>query len=166
VENHRKILSMRTILLAAAGITTTTFCSCGFGPYSRDFKESKAKLPRPPVNAEGPWQGTWQSKVNGHHGPLWCMVKTTPERPGHYDFRYRAGWGKFQFGDYTHTIPAKLQQNGSLDLEGSMVLPGGFGTYEVNGTLTRESFTATYRSAADHGTMTLQRPPEMEQPSP
>jgi hypothetical protein len=39
-----------------------------------------------------------------------------------------------------------------------MVLPGGFGNYRVEGKLTREAFNATYKSAADQGTMTLQRP--------
>lgn len=133
--------------------------SCGMSSYGQGFKEANQQLERPPVSAAGPWKGTWTSKVNGHHGPLWCIVQPNAEKPGHFDFRYRAGWGAIRFGDYTHTVPASLDQDGSLRLEGSMVLPGGFGTYEVKGKLTRESFTATYQSEADNGTMTLERPP-------
>ncbi len=132
--------------------------SCGPNSYTRSFVKASAALPRPPVNAEGPWLGTWKSLVNGHTGPLWCIVQPTPDRPGDYDFRYRAGWGALRFGDYTHTTPAKLAGDGSIALSGEMKLPGGFGTYQVKGRLTRETFTATYQGAGDRGTMTLKRP--------
>ena len=132
--------------------------SCGFTPYSNAFREATATHPPPAPNFEGPWIGTWKSKVNGHQGPLWCIVRPTSKQPGHYDFRYRAGWGALQFGDYIHTVPAKIARDGSLPLSGEMVLPGGLGTYQVRGRLTRESFTATYQSKADRGTMTLTRP--------
>ena len=64
-----------------------------------------------------------------------------------------------KFGDYTHTIPAKLGKDGSLALSGEMELPGGLGTYRVKGKLTRETFSATYHGAGDLGTMSLRRPP-------
>jgi len=114
---------------------------------------------RPPVNAEGPWQGTWVSAVNGHHGPLWCMVHRSPGHPGCYDFRYRAGWGVVRFGDYTHQVRAYLASDGSLKLSGAMVLPAGLGMYRVDGRLTPETFVAAYQSAHDRGTMELRRPP-------
>jgi hypothetical protein len=139
-------------------VATLAFSSCGISSYSREFEKASAAMPRPPVNAEGPWQGTWKSDVNGHHGPLWAIVQPNADLPGHYDFRYRAGWGALRFGDYTHTTPARPGRDGSIELSGEMVLPGGFGNYQVEGRLTRDTFKATYRSAADHGTMTLQRP--------
>jgi hypothetical protein len=148
---------MKSLLLPLAAAMTVALSSCA-NSYSRGFAEASAALPRPPVNAEGPWLGTWQSEVNGHSGPLWCIVQPTPDRPGDYDFRYRAGWGALKFGDYTHTTPAKLAADGSLNLRGEMDLPGGLGTYQVKGRLTRDSFTATYQSDADRGTMTLKRP--------
>ena len=149
------IISRRFIFAASVAFTLS---SCGTGTYSRAFEAEATAMVRPPVTAEGPWQGSWQSEVNGHHGPLWCIVRPTPGYSGSYDFRYRAGWGIFRFGDYTHTTPACVAASGSLALAGSMTLPGGLGTYQVKGLLTGNSFDATYRSAADHGTMTLRRP--------
>jgi hypothetical protein len=143
------------VLLAAGVVVALSSCASS---YNRDFAKATAALPRPPTNAEGPWLGTWKSNVNGHTGPLWCIVQPNPNRPGDYDFRYRAGWGVLKFGDYTHTTPAKLAADGSLKLSGEMVLPGGFGNYQVRGRLTRDSFTATYESEGDRGTMTLERP--------
>ena len=150
-----RIMNFVPTLLAAA--VALAFSSCA-GSYTRGFAKASAALPRPPVNAEGPWLGTWKSDVNGHTGPLWCIVQPAPGRPGSYDFRYRAGWGVLKFGDYTHTTPAKPAADGSLELNGEMVLPGGFGNYQVKGRLTRDSFTATYQSEGDRGTMTLKRP--------
>jgi hypothetical protein len=132
--------------------------SCAGGRYSRGFDQAVATMPRPATTAEGPWKGSWKSKVNGHTGPLWCIVQPTPDRPGFYDFRYRAGWGMIQFGDYTHTVAARAAADGSLKLSGDMVLPGGFGNYRVEGKLTGDAFDATYKSAGDQGTMTLRRP--------
>lgn len=155
-------MAFPTITLVAALATTAVvlaLTSCGAASYSRGFRTASSNFTRPPLNAHGPWEGTWKSDVNGHTGPLWCIVQPSQERPGHYDFRYRAGWGVLRFGDYTHTTPGRLASDGSLKLSGSMVLPGGFGTYEVDGRITRDTFEATYRSSADHGSMTLRRPP-------
>ena len=155
---------MTSRLFACASIATLVFVSCGTGSYQRGFEKASATMARPPADASGPWQGTWNSGANGHHGPLWCMVEPTPAKPGHYDFRYRAGWGSLRFGDYTHSIPARVAGDGSIKLSGEMLLPSGLGVYQVNGRLTRESFNATYRSAADHGTMTLRRPTSPQGP--
>ncbi len=144
-------------VLALTGLAIA-LSSCGAASYPRGFGKASAALPRPPANAEGPWEGTWESDVNGHTGPLWCIVSPTPNRPGHYDFRYRAGWGVLRFGDYTHTTPATLAADGSIRLSGEMVLPGGFGNYQVEGLLTKDNFNATYKSDGDNGTMTLGRP--------
>jgi len=150
--------SMNFRLLPLAAALTWVLSSCGTGSYSRGFEQAATTMAKPPATAAGPWRGTWTSAANGHHGPLWCIVQPTPDRPGHFDFRYRAGWGVLRFGDYTHTTQATLAADGSLRLDGSMSLPGGLGTYQVKGRLTRDSFDATFRSAADHGTMTLRRP--------
>jgi hypothetical protein len=149
---------MLTRLIPVAAALAFTLSSCGTSSYSRAFESAAAAMVRPPVTAEGPWQGSWKSAVNGHHGPLWCLVQPTPDRPGFHDFRYRAGWGLLRFGDYTHTTPARLAGNGSLPLAGAMKLPGGLGTYQVEGRLSRDTFEATYRSTADHGSLSLRRP--------
>jgi hypothetical protein len=145
-------------LALGVGALAVALASCSVATYPRSFDRAAAAMVRPPPTAEGPWEGKWTSRVNGHHGPLWCIVQPSPGKPGHYDFRYRAGWGLIRFGDYTHTVPASLAADGSMLLAGQMVLPGGFGTYEVEGRLTRDTFEAVYKSKGDHGTMSLRRP--------
>jgi hypothetical protein len=157
-QNPFQMVAMISRLLLPTAALAFALSSCGLSPYSRDFEAELATMARPPLTSEGPWLGSWQSDVNGHHGPLWCMVRPACDRAGYYDFRYRAGWGILRFGDYTHTTLASVTRGGSLALAGSMTLPGGLGTYQVKGRLTRDSFDATYRSAADHGTLTLRRP--------
>ncbi len=132
--------------------------SCVPGTYTRDFAKETLAQPKPPTTVEGPWIGEWKSEVNGHEGPLWCLVHPSKEKAGHYDFRYRAGWGLVHFGDYTHTTAAAPDAQGNLPLEGKMELPAGFGTYSVKGKLTPTEFKASYESKADRGTMTLKRP--------
>jgi hypothetical protein len=145
-------------LTSASAIVSVALSSCGTGSYQRDFERASVTLVRPSTTAAGPWQGTWKSDANGHHGPLWCIVEPTPAKSGSFNFRYRAGWGAVNFGDYTHTTPTRLEGDGSIRLSGEMPLPGGLGIYQVRGRLTRDAFDATYHSAADHGTMTLRRP--------
>jgi hypothetical protein len=142
-------------------LALAAFCglvSCG--GYSRDFARAVEEMPRPPANAEGPWLGSWKSDVNGHTGPLWCVVTPNAAKPGSFDFRYRAGWGMLKFGDYIHTVEAKMAADGSIRLVGEMELPGGMGVYQVDGRLTKETFEATFQSKGDRGTMTLKRPAE------
>ena len=120
-----------------------------------------------PTDITGPWKGTWKSNWNGHEGPLWCIVTPTPEKPGTFDFRYRAGWGVLQFGNYVHTIPAKRAPDGSFLVKGEMVLPKLVGTHSLDGKLDAETFDASYKSdKGDHGIMTLRRPGKKENPAP
>jgi len=142
---------MRSLLLLSL-----VLASCS--PFQRDFRRAAGGFDAEAATADGPWVGEWRSEVNGHHGPLWCLVSPSEDRPGHHDFRYRAGWGVLQFGDYTHRVPTRRGSGASLVLDDRMELPGGFGTYRVEGTLTPATFDATYRSRGDHGTMTLRRP--------
>ena len=73
--------------------------------YQRDFQE-EVKKKAPEESVEGPWKGEWKSEVNGHHGPVWCLVSKTPNKEKEWIFRYRAGWGLLQFGDYKHVVEA------------------------------------------------------------
>lgn len=125
--------------------------------YERDFEKAVTAQVIPPTSVEGPWRGEWKSEMNGHQGPLWCVVTETA--PGAYDFRYRAGWGKWQFGDYVHQVSAKPSRDGSLSYQGKMDLPGGVGVHEVDGRLTASTFNARYQSErGDRGSMILRRP--------
>jgi len=80
------------------------------------------------------------------------------EDPNFWNFRYRAGWGAVQFGDYVHRVKATLQPDGSLPLDASMTLPSNFGTYRVTGTITPTKFDVRFKGNGDHGTMTMSRP--------
>ncbi len=132
-------------------------CVVGCGSYPRDFREAVTDQATPPVSPEGPWKGEWRSEVNGHHGPLWCMVERVDA--GHHAFRYRAGWGVMSFGDYTHVAATQSDGRGGIRFSGEMDLPGGAGTYSVDGRVTPRSFTARYRSdRGDRGVMELSRP--------
>lgn len=130
--------------------------SCGssyhedFAKAEKDFKFNKSP--------EGRWKGSWKSGVNGHEGPLWCLVSQDEEDPAFWNFRYRAGWGVLQFGDYLHQVKAKSDAQGNLPLNAKMKLPNNFGTYAVKGKLTDENFNARYQGQGDRGTMTLTRP--------
>lgn len=128
----------------------------GCSPFPRDFRAAAAT--DPPRSALGAWRGEWSSETNGHHGPLWCIVSPTPGQPGHTDFRYRAGWGLLQFGDYVHTVAATPAADGTLALDDEMELPGGFGRYRVVGRVDPETFDVRYHSRGDRGTMSLRRP--------
>jgi hypothetical protein len=129
----------------------------GCGSYQRDFEKSVEAQSRPASNALGPWVGEWRSEMNGHHGPLWCVIE--PHGGGEHAFRYRAGWGVLRFGDYTHIVPTRSDGAGGLIFEGQMDLPGGVGVHHVEGRVTPESFDARYQSErGDHGRMSLKRP--------
>lgn len=126
--------------------------------YQRDFrKASLAASKKAPGAPTGPWKGFWKSEVNGHHGPLWCLISKDANDPETYLFRYRAGWGVLQFGDYTHpVIPEKKGE--ALVLDHAMTLPKNFGTYRIQGTVTPQQFSARYRGRGDHGILSLERP--------
>ena len=119
---------------AALGILAgLLLASCS--SYQRDFRAA-VRAYEPSPSPSGPWKGSWQSEVNGHHGPLWCLVRQNPDNPRLWDFRYRAGWGVLQFGDYTHRIEARPTPRGNLPVTGKMTLPNNFGTYTVKGLVT------------------------------
>ncbi len=124
-----------------------------------DKAVAKAAAEGNPGDLTGPWKGTWKSNWNGHEGPLWCIVTPTPGKPGIYDFRYRAGWGVLEFGNYVHTLPIQKNPDGSYLVKGEMALPKLFGTHSLNGRVSDKVFDASYKSdKGDHGIMTLRRP--------
>ncbi|NNC86889.1 MAG: hypothetical protein HKN82_00355 [Akkermansiaceae bacterium] len=142
------------LLALAAG-----FLAVSCSPYQRDFRQAVAAAQGRHADPTGPWKGTWHSVPSGHDGPLWCIITETPGRAGSYDFRYRAGWGILNFGDYTHTVPVKRRPGGALGVTGSMELPAAVGTYSLDGMVTNDRFDAKYTSTkGDHGTFTLRRP--------
>ena len=157
-------MSGRVLPLLLAGLLCLPLTSCF--SYHSQYRKSVAAADGKFEDPTGPWKGRWLSKHNGHEGPLWCMVSETPDRPGFYDFRYRAGWGVFQFGDYTHTVEAEKTPEGHLLVKGDMELPKFVGTYSLDGKVTSKDFKAAYTSTTgDHGDMTLARPEPKKQPA-
>jgi hypothetical protein len=85
------------------------------------------------------------------------MITRDEASPDTYNFRYRAGWGLLQFGDYTHPITT-TQEDGALSLNHSMALPNNFGTYRIKGRVGPTQFECRFQGNSDKGTMALQRP--------
>jgi hypothetical protein len=135
--------------------------------YHSQFQKSVAAANGKYEDPTGPWKGRWLSKHNGHEGALWCIVSETPNKPGFYDFRYRAGWGLLKFGDYTHTVEVQKNPAGELPVKGDMELPKFVGTYSLDGSVSKDAFKAAYKSTTgDHGDMTLTRPPAPKKEEP
>ncbi len=145
---------------ASLGILASVFlASCS--SYQGDFRAATKKFKetsKPASTLSGPWKGTWKSEANGHHGPLWCMVSQDAKDPSLWNFRYRAGWGIFKFGDYTHQVKTQPTLSGNMPVRGKMTLPNNFGTYAVEGSINRDRFNLRYKGNGDKGTMALTRP--------
>lgn len=145
---------MKSLQLGILAFFLLASCSS----YQHDFAAATKEFQSlSKITPTGPWEGTWKSEVNGHHGPLWCMITKAEISPDTYNFRYRAGWGVLQFGDYTHPITTK-KKDGTLFLNDSMTLPNNFGTYRVKGQVDPTKFECRFQGNGDKGTMILQRP--------
>jgi len=139
------------LLLLACGLTSCT------SNYHVDYRKAVQNF-KQGDRPTGPWKGAWKSEVNGHKGPLWCLVTQDPKEPDTWTFRYRAGWGVLQFGDYKHPVKTTLQADHSLPVDDKMELPNNYGTYAVRGKLTPKEFKFRFEGDGDKGTMTLARP--------
>ncbi|MDA7518998.1 hypothetical protein N9A89_01410 [Akkermansiaceae bacterium] len=140
-------------LLALAAALGLASCSS----YQADFKKEAKKF-KQGDSPKGPWKGTWKSEFNGHHGPIWCLVSQDPKQPENWTFRYRAGWGVLQFGDYGHPIKLALRPGNVLLVDDKMTLSNDFGTYAVKGKVTPTKFNFRFNGSGDKGTMILTRP--------
>lgn len=126
--------------------------------YQRDFRKAVAAGGWSESDPSGPWKGKWHSEPSGHEGPLWCLIAEQEGKPGVFDFRYRAGWGVMQFGDYTHE-DAGRQVGDEVVVKGEMDLSKAVGVYQVDGTVKAGEFKARFESnRGDRGTMVLRRP--------
>ncbi len=149
------------LLLALSAILPS--CLSYHARFDKAVAAAAGKHPHP----TGPWIGTWKSDWNGHEGPLWCIVTEAPDQPGSYDFRYRAGWGILQFGNYVHRVKPDKSPDGALLVKGEMDLPKLVGVHSLDGKVTNTDFNASYKSAkGDHGKMTFRRPPAEKQAAP
>jgi len=103
----------------------------------------------------GRWQGTWESKVNGHHGTLRCLMQEI--EPGLY-----SAWFDSTFLRVVHfksRTELRTERKGDhWQFEGEKDLGwwvGGLYTYR--GEASPLDFQSTYHCKADHGLFTLKR---------
>ncbi len=140
------------LLPALAGLTLLTGVSCTGWP--RGWEEAK-RMPASQGPA-GAWQGTWHSIPTGHRGNLRCAV--FPKGDGVWNYRYRASWAKVLCAGFTLDCRATREADATWRVEGSRDLGRVFGgTFTHTGTIKGDQLQAEYKSAADHGTLTLHR---------
>jgi hypothetical protein len=128
---------------------------CGCSSFNRDWR--RASVPAPSENSiEGPWEGTWSSDANHHHGSLRCLI--VHDTNSLYQARFRATYASmFHF---SYTVPLEVQPHfGGWEFNGEANLSKlAGGNYYYEGRATPTNFLSTYRSAADHGIFELKRP--------
>lgn len=156
-------------IAALAAILMSTSCSAGFNREWRRALAEGGGSGRHELT--GAWQGTWRSEVNGHHGDLRCIVSLVRgdgsaeggdphgQRAGQTTrFHYHARFMRFLSATYDVTHQVFRTKDG-FAFSGDQKLPGmSGGIYHYEGRGTPEHFSATFRSATDHGIFELKRP--------
>ena len=146
---------MKFLPIFIAVVSSVFLCGCGFNSAYKQavtaYEAGEYKTP------SGPWQGSWTTKTNGHTGDLRAIVTPSSDKPGQYDFRYHATWGKVFSGSYT--VSYKVDRRGNrYYVDGEEEL-GFFGKFGHKATIDDSSFNATYSSDdGDLGDFSLRRP--------
>lgn len=148
VHPNRSSIRIPTALFGLTAILAASGCST----FDRDYKVAVDHGPY--TDFTGPWEGKWQSNVNGHNGRLRCIMAQVGE--DEYDGRFQAKYsGIFTF---EHKIRMKSRVEGGVaTFDGRADLPF-FGDYNWTGRIVGEEFTAEYRTEKDNGTFSLARP--------
>lgn len=152
------------MVMGAVGLT-------GCAGFERDWKRAVA-APTPGVvgsvrgsGVEGAWKGTWTSASTGHTGVLRCVVgapqaaaRTASSGVGAtHPFTYHATWAVFA-GTFPTRQPVQPQADGSWRSEGTWLLPAwAGGEYEYHITIRENSFSGTWKSRRESGTMQMTR---------
>jgi len=130
----------------------TTGCSS----FQRGWKVATAASP-PASDISGPWEGTWLSDVNGHHGRLRCLVTRLDGR--HYRARYKATYRRILRFGYTVDMEIERTSGDRFQFRGKADLGWwGGGVYHYDGYATPTNFFSTYTSKFDHGKFQMKRP--------
>lgn len=130
--------------------------SCSGFQFKRDFKAAAKAAPQ--EGAIGAWSGTWESRANGHHGKLQCLVSAPTQAGEPYRFRYRATWMKILSGTFSAQHTVKANGPGKWTFSGQHQMPkwaGGLYSYE--GKINGDDFHATYDCAMDEGDYRMTR---------
>lgn len=151
-EDSRKSNGPRWYSLLAVFLAAGLLAGCS--TFNREWRSATARsVPESAIT--GPWEGTWLSHENGHHGKLRCLIT---KRDGGYLARFRATYFVILRAEYEVTLNADRKENewqlvGQADL-GS--LAGG--VYHYDGKATPTRFECRYRCQSDHGIFELRRP--------
>jgi hypothetical protein len=146
----RIINSLGKFAVVCLAVSSLTGCS-----FDRVWTEAQ-RYSYPEHEMEGCWEGTWQSKYNGHHGTLRAVI--TKQDEGVYNARFKATFAvvipyEFEIPFYVSNDGEIYTFNGTADLG---KLAGGVHTY--NGTSTATDFHSYYSADnKDHGTFTMQK---------
>ncbi len=145
---------MRSATLTTLAVLCFAITSCSTS-FEKNWRAALAK-PVPTKGVEGPWQGTWLSHGNGHHGQLRCVVGPALDAKGTHSFQYHATWAHLLSGTFTapHVV---VPQGDAAGFKGSHKL-GKLGMFDYDGTVKGSEFIATYKAAGDHGVFEMKRP--------
>jgi hypothetical protein len=135
---HKAFLPPSLLLLAALILSS---CASGFNRRWDTAATSLSTSPRTNAIA-GRWEGTWESRKNGHTGVLKCVV--SPQGGRNYLFDYYAEWGpgfKSTFEIECEATPIA----GGYAVSGSKKLPIS-GTYTHEGMIRNGVFEAEFAS--------------------
>ena len=156
---------IRQVLNAFLCLACLVLVSCATS-FNRDFNRINNLASRHDRHyIAGPWQGTWRSEVNGHHGQLRCLVEDVsllasmkPAVPGLFRFRYHATFFGLFSANYEVSHIVRRTKSG-YEFSGDQKISGlGGGLYHYEGRVMNHEFHATYRSASDHGVFEMKRP--------
>ena len=138
-----------------SGFAFALFFLTGCSSFHNEWKAAM-KAPIPSNSIEGPWSGDWRSDVNGHHGPLRCVVTKTSDST--YRAHFRAHYRKIIRFTYVAMLNGQ-ETNGVVTLRGEAdlgKLAGGI--YKYEGNVTPTDFHSSYANKYDHGAYQMTRP--------
>jgi hypothetical protein len=141
--------------LFSVALLTLFLSSCRSSHFETQWRSATAKN-YPSKSIEGPWQGTWLSHGNGHHGKLRCIVGPASGKAGAHTFDYHATWAHLLSGGFSTAAVVK-QKGDTASFKGEQCL-GKYGTFECDALIKAGQFHSTYKAAGDHGVFEMTRP--------
>lgn len=151
------VRTLRTVAVGA--IAVSWLCACS--SFERDWEayavKADAMTGKSSAKSTGRWAGEWKSEVNGHHGPLRCLLESVDGEADRYLARFHAGYDlglTFEYSVSLTAFPAgdRILVAGEENLGW---LAGGLYRYE--GALDADTFACTYAAESDRGTFRMSR---------
>jgi hypothetical protein len=128
---------------------------CGCSSFNREWHRAAIR-PATANSIEGPWQGTWRSDINQHHGKLLCLM--VHDTNSLYQAHFRATYA--HIFHFSYTVPLEVQPHfGGWEFNGEANLGKlAGGSYYYEGRATTTNLLSTYKSTYDNGIFRLARP--------